>query len=193
MQPLRVAWVVYGSLEQISGGYIYDRLVIEELRRLGDLVTVISLEPGATELPQLSTTDFDVVVGDELCFRELLPLFQRGSTPRRVLLIHHPPVVHKRSEEHNLLDRAELCKLLARTGAELVLHGHDHRDEVAYLDGPNGTRIPSIGAGSASYVGEDTVSARYNVYELEERRLTWVTYAYDAKTAAFREVRRQPL
>lgn len=89
LQPLRVAWIVYGSLEQISGGYIYDRLVVEELRRLGDHVTVVSLEPGATALPQLTAADFDVVVGDELCFRELLPLFQAGQVPRRVLLIHH--------------------------------------------------------------------------------------------------------
>lgn len=89
MPSLRVAWIVYGSLEQISGGYIYDRLVVEELRSLGDQVTVISLERGATALPRLSADDFDVVVGDELCFRELLPLFQRGPAPRRVLLIHH--------------------------------------------------------------------------------------------------------
>ena len=85
---LRIAWIVYGSLEQISGGYIYDRLVVEELRRLGDQVTVVSLEPGAA-LPELSATEYDVVLGDELCFRELLPIFQRPAPPRRVLLIHH--------------------------------------------------------------------------------------------------------
>ena len=34
--PRRVAWVVYGALEQVSGGYIYDRLVVEQLRGLGD-------------------------------------------------------------------------------------------------------------------------------------------------------------
>jgi glycosyltransferase involved in cell wall biosynthesis len=86
---LRVAWVVYGSLEQVSGGYIYDRLVVERLRELGDEVTVISLEPGATELPRLDPEAFDVVVGDGLCFRELLPIFQQRPAPRRVLLIHH--------------------------------------------------------------------------------------------------------
>lgn len=86
---LRVAWVVYGSLEQVSGGYIYDRLVVEQLRSLGDTVTVVSLTPGQ-ELPQLLAADFDVIVGDELCFRELLPLFQRATGgPRRVLLVHH--------------------------------------------------------------------------------------------------------
>jgi len=86
--PLRIAWVVYGSLDQISGGYIYERLVVEELRRLGDDVTVISLKPGATA-PEVSSGDFDVIVGNELCAGELLRLFRRGAPPRRVLLIHH--------------------------------------------------------------------------------------------------------
>ena len=26
--PRRIAWIVYGALEQVSGGYIYDRLEI---------------------------------------------------------------------------------------------------------------------------------------------------------------------
>lgn len=87
--PRRIAWVIYGALEQVSGGYIYDRLVVERLRELGDSVTVISLTPGSPEVPVLSRADFDVVVGDELCFRELLPIFQSPECPRRVLLVHH--------------------------------------------------------------------------------------------------------
>ncbi len=89
MSALRVAWVVYGSLDQVSGGYIYDRLVVEHLRALGDRVTIVSLEPN-TPLPALGSDDYDVVVGDELCFRELGPLFRAAPEGlRRVLLIHH--------------------------------------------------------------------------------------------------------
>lgn len=87
--PRRIAWIVYGELEQVSGGYIYDRLVVERLRELGDTVTVLSLTPGATELPLIDPGAFDVVVGDELCFRELLPIFQRAASLQRVLLVHH--------------------------------------------------------------------------------------------------------
>jgi len=86
--PLRIAWIVYGSLDRISGGYIYERLVIEELRRLGDEVTVISLEADAGA-PEISSRDFDAIVGNESCAGELLRLFQQGAPPRRVLLIHH--------------------------------------------------------------------------------------------------------
>jgi glycosyltransferase involved in cell wall biosynthesis len=86
----RIAWIVYGSLDQVSGGYIYDRLVVERLREMGDAVSCISLEPGADAQPLLARGRFDVAVGDELCFRELGPLFRSAPAGlRRVLLIHH--------------------------------------------------------------------------------------------------------
>jgi 3',5'-cyclic AMP phosphodiesterase CpdA len=76
---------------------------------------------------------------------------------------------------------------LGRTGADLVLHGHDHRDERATLEGPKGTKIPVVGAGSASYAA----AARYNVYEIDGRAITRVTFGHDGQ--AFRELEREPL
>ena len=87
-EPQRIAWVIYGALEQVTGGYIYDRLVVEQLRALGDQVTIVSLTPG-DPTPDLDVQAYDVVVGDELCFRELSPMFQQLPSLRRVLLIHH--------------------------------------------------------------------------------------------------------
>jgi 3',5'-cyclic AMP phosphodiesterase CpdA len=111
----------------------------------------------------------------------------------RVVLLHHPPVVHKRGEDRNLRDREALAAVLREAGAELVLHGHDHQDECAYLDGPAGARIPAVGAGSASYAGGPDRRARYNVYEIDAGAITAVTYAHDEAAGGFREVRRQPL
>lgn len=95
---MRIAWIVYGALEQITGGYIYDRLVVERLRAQGDVVEVVSLDPAPTSRAlsglalarRLARLDPAVVVGDELCFPELLPAF--AALPRRiarVLLVHH--------------------------------------------------------------------------------------------------------
>ncbi len=39
--------------------------------------------------------------------------------------------------------------MLAEKGAELLLHGHDHRRAIVWLDGPHGV-IPAIGVPSAS-------------------------------------------
>jgi 3',5'-cyclic AMP phosphodiesterase CpdA len=112
----------------------------------------------------------------------------------RVVLLHHPPVVHRPPEHRNLRDREALLALLARAGAELVLHGHDHRDEQAWLRGPGGERaIPAVGAGSASYAGGPERRSRYNVYEIEPPGLTLVTYAHDEQTDRYGEVRRERL
>jgi len=113
----RIAWVIYGSPDQVTGGYIYDRLVVEQLRELGDTVTVVSLTPGVAA-PALSADDFDVIVGDELCFRELLPLFQASPGLRRVLLVHHlsaweKPAGAERDAllalEKAVIDAADVC------------------------------------------------------------------------------------
>jgi 3',5'-cyclic AMP phosphodiesterase CpdA len=111
----------------------------------------------------------------------------------RVVLIHHPPVKLKGGEERNLKDREAFGEALARAGADLVLHGHDHRDETATLAGPGGATIPVVGAGSASYTGRPERRARYNVYEFEGRRVTRVTRVHDEAADAFRETTRDVL
>ena len=109
---------------------------------------------------------------EQLDWLETLLVAPEVARRLRVVLVHHPPVRLKRGEDHNLQDRAALVELLGRSGADLVLHGHDHRDERATLEGPNGSKIPVVGAGSASY----GAAARYNVYEIEGRAITRVTY-----------------
>jgi 3',5'-cyclic AMP phosphodiesterase CpdA len=112
----------------------------------------------------------------------------------RVVLVHHPPLMHKGGEHRNLRDRAALTAVLARAGADLVLHGHDHRDESATLDGPRGRAIPVIGAGSASYAGGPDRRARYNIYEIGDGgSITLVTRAHDETGGRFAEVRRAKL
>jgi 3',5'-cyclic AMP phosphodiesterase CpdA len=111
----------------------------------------------------------------------------------RVLVIHHPPVMQRPPEDRNLCDRAKLAEVLARAGAELVVHGHDHRDEFAELPGPDGRRIPVVGAGSASYAGAADRCSRYNIYEIEGRRIDVITYAHDSVSGVFAEVRRRTI
>jgi len=111
----------------------------------------------------------------------------------RVVLVHHPPVMHKGGEHRNLRDRAQLAAVLSRAGADLVLHGHDHQDERATLDGPGGRAIAIVGAGSASYSGGPERRSRYNIYELTADGITLVTRAHDQATDRFEEVRREKL
>lgn len=109
----------------------------------------------------------------------------------RVVLVHHPPVLHKPGEHRNLRDREAFAAVLARAGADLVLHGHDHEDQRADLAGPGGKRIPVIGGGSASYTGGAERRARYNVYEIDGSTITMVGRAHDEAADSFREIRRE--
>jgi 3',5'-cyclic AMP phosphodiesterase CpdA len=111
----------------------------------------------------------------------------------RVVLLHHPPVLHKGGEHRNLQDREAFVAVLARAGADLVLHGHDHQDERADLPGPDGKLIPIVGGGSASYAGGPDRRARYNVFEIDGGSITWTTRVHDSATTFFREVRRERL
>ncbi len=85
----------------------------------------------------------------------------------RVVLIHHPPDPGALSARRSLTDAEELCGLLRRVGAELVLHGHTHRTRLASLPGPQHP-IPVVGARSASDLGiRPEKCARYHLYDIE--------------------------
>ncbi len=85
----------------------------------------------------------------------------------RVVLIHHPPLPGLSKKRHDLEDADALADVLARHGAELVLHGHEHREMLAWHPTPTG-RIPIIGVPSASLAlpYKDEPLARYNLYRL---------------------------
>lgn len=59
-----------------------------------------------------------------------------------LVLMHHPPTPVA-ARRRSLTDAAEVRAALA--GAALVLHGHTHRPELSWIDGPHG-RIPVLGA-----------------------------------------------
>lgn len=67
----------------------------------------------------------------------------------RLLALHHPPQAGVGHWHNRLTDAALLRGILARQGAELVLHGHLHRDLRAELPGPRAV-IPVRGSASVS-------------------------------------------
>ncbi|MBX9773258.1 MAG: metallophosphoesterase [Xanthobacteraceae bacterium] len=91
----------------------------------------------------------------------------------RVVLIHHPPTSKPSHYLKRLTDGTRLRDVLARHGAELVIHGHNHRRQTVWLDGPNG-HIPAIGVPSASEAppGEHD-PAGYNLYRIDGVRGAW--------------------
>jgi 3',5'-cyclic AMP phosphodiesterase CpdA len=85
----------------------------------------------------------------------------------RLVLIHHPPLPGQAKPSRGLRDAAELERILLRQGAELVLHGHNHYDMLAWRTVASGNMaIVGIGSGSASRLRRRETLARYNLYHI---------------------------
>lgn len=68
---------------------------------------------------------------------------------RRVVVIHHPPHVGGAKAGRELKDAAAFEAMMAATGAEIVVHGHNHKTSLAWIDGP-GRKVPVVGVPSCS-------------------------------------------
>ena len=91
----------------------------------------------------------------------------------RVLLIHHPPAPGTVSWRKRLTDAPALQSLLARYGAELVLHGHAHKIDLSKLKTADG-HVAVIGVPSASALGRTPQRrARYFTYHITPRTSGW--------------------
>ncbi len=100
---MRVGIVIYGSLQSVSGGYLYDRKLVEHLRKRGDDVEVFSMplhsyarhlthNLSAQWLKRLARAQLDVLLQDELNHPSLF-LLNRRLRPRVsypvVSIVHH--------------------------------------------------------------------------------------------------------
>ena len=91
----------------------------------------------------------------------------------RIVLVHHPPI-SRAGRSKRLIDAPALMHVIARHGAELLLHGHDHLHMINWLAGPNGSRIPAIGVHSASAAAiTHPDSAAYHLFEIDGAPDNW--------------------
>jgi 3',5'-cyclic AMP phosphodiesterase CpdA len=93
----------------------------------------------------------------------------------RIVLIHHPPISPARRFLRRLTDGSALRRVLAAKGAELLLHGHDHRRALVWLDGPEDKKIPAMGVPSASANarhGDEDV-AGYHLFNIDGASGIW--------------------
>ena len=103
---MRIGFVIYGSLDTLSGGYLYDRKLVEYLRAQGDSVEVISLPwrnyamhlsdnfsfrlwNSKTRQRAVGLQRFDILIQDELNHPSLIGA-NSGKHPYPIIsLVHH--------------------------------------------------------------------------------------------------------
>ena len=89
--------------------------------------------------------------------RLLVETGRRGFV--RVVMLHHPPQTAASQLGRGLVDAGGLAALIRRAGAELIVHGHNHRLCLARMDGPKGL-VPVVGVPSASGHSRDAAFSR---------------------------------
>jgi len=161
---LHLGLVVYGSLETVSGGYLYDRKLVQHLRRRGDEVEVISvpwrpygwglldnLSPALLE--RLSRASFQLLLQDELAHPSLFRLnhwLRRRVSYPLVAIVHHLRCSEARPAWQNRLYRRVERQYLTSVNG-FIFNSHTTRAAVEDLAGagrpavvapPGGDNVP---------------------------------------------------
>jgi 3',5'-cyclic AMP phosphodiesterase CpdA len=94
----------------------------------------------------------------------LRALGQAGMT--RVVIIHHPPLPGQAKPSKALIDAEAFAAMLTACGADLVLHGHNHRTMHVRHPLAGGGTAAVIGVASASMAAPHPVDdlARYHAF-----------------------------
>lgn len=145
-----------------QGGFPY-------LRRRGP-VAIVGCSSAIASAPLMATGR---IGHDQL--RRLGPLLRDLAEEGmfRVVLVHHTPIRTPGDRYRRMIDARAFRNLLAECGAELVLHGHEHRATLHWTPGP-GEPVAVIGVPSASAVAHHgRPAAQYNIYEIEGAAGDW--------------------
>src|SRR5262249_52277604 len=138
--------------------------------RRRDHVALIGLSSAVPTAPLLGTGHLG-----KAQLERLAQLLESGGRAGvfRIVLIHHPPRSSSRRYFRRLVDGSRFRAVLARHGAELVIHGHDHTHSLIYVDGPQ-RPIPVAGVPSASQTPrEHHTGGGYNLYRIDGEPGAW--------------------
>lgn len=168
---MRVAFLIRGDLDGVSGGFLYDRKIVEYLRAQGHEVQVLSfpwriffgglgLKGISSLFHRLAVLSADIVLQDELAHAFLFFLNPRLKERLHIPLlaiVHHLKCCEEispwRKSFHRFVERRYLknldgfiCNSLATSRAVAHLAGSGKPEVVAY---PGGDRLPGEGNGEA--------------------------------------------
>lgn len=155
---MRVGVVVYGSLSNTTGGFLYDRRLVDHLRDEGESVEVIELpwrtysrhlldnvKPAVRD--RLATTSVDVMLQDELCHPSLVRVNRHLSGEVTIVsVVHHLRSSERHSGLQTRFYRAIERRYLDRVDG-VICTSHATRSAVDELASPGSSVVAYPGTG----------------------------------------------
>lgn len=169
-----------------------DAVAFPFVRRCGDVV-VIALNSAVPTPPFVAQGELG---GAQIEALERALQDAAAASLTRVVALHHPPLPGQAPAKRALRDADAVAAVLARTGAELVVHGHNHRSTLYWGAGPHGRLVPvsGVASGSAglSYHGDPLAS--YKLFDISrdngEARIVCTVRGLDPSTGEIEELQR---
>ena len=169
---MRIGLVIYGDLNTLSGGYLYDRRLVEHLRARGDTVHIVSLswrnygrhlgDNFSSELRRtLANTAVDIWLEDELNHPSLAFLPRRNHRVPIVSIVHHLRSDEPRPRWQNALYRAVERAYLRRADA-FIFNSRTTRASVTRVLGDEPRGI-------VAYPGRDRLPAEISAADITRR------------------------
>jgi 3',5'-cyclic AMP phosphodiesterase CpdA len=109
--------------------------------------------------------------------RMLEVLGREGLT--RIVLIHHPVMPGVSKRRHDLVDLKAFGEVIARRGAELILHGHEHKaieGAIPGLEAPVPVHGISSGTNLSRHAGRE---AAFSIYQVDGRTIDRELHLWD--------------
>jgi 3',5'-cyclic AMP phosphodiesterase CpdA len=155
------------------------------LRRRGPLA-IIGLSSAVATPPGFATGRLGSL---QLAALDRLLVDLSGDACCRVVLLHHPPHAGARGWRKRLIDAAAFRTIVARRGADLILHGHEHTPVGGLIESRWGA-IPVLGVPSASSLDpRPGRQAQYQIYAIARNGSGWdvrrEAHGYDRASASF--------
>src|SRR5947208_12389931 len=89
--------------------------------------------------------------------------------PYTTLFRSHPPNRGGGGAGRSLTDRREFEEIVSRRGVHLVIHGHNHRMTISYID-RNDARIPVVGDRKSTRLNSSHQIISYAVFCLKKKK-----------------------
>jgi 3',5'-cyclic AMP phosphodiesterase CpdA len=134
--------------------------------RRRDSIAIVGLSSAVPSLPLMATGVIEAKQAKSL--GTLLDDLGRENL-FRVVLIHHPPIEGSTSWQKRLIGAGLFRAEIAKHGAELILHGHNHHTIVGHIAGKDGD-VPVVGGSAASTAPRiDRPGGSYNLFRIEKK------------------------